>query len=157
MTTPGHRALALAVAALGALALAPTGDSAVIHFYASPAQTVLLKAAPSPCTADAPHHSSTVTVADYAAGGAVEFTVSSDWPRIGLESTFPCGDGVAEACDPADPTEIPDVTCNSRDQSITFPPQVVGSTDNVGTVPFGPGIDGNYHVQVSGAFGAMTT
>lgn len=81
-------------------------------------------------------------------GGAVSFHVYSDWSRSNVAGFSPCGDGVVEECDPYDPGEIPDVTCNSRDQEATFPAQPLLSEFNAGIVDFSPGQDGAYLVIV---------
>lgn len=99
------------------------------------------------------HHSSTITVTDAALGGNVAWSVTADWAPTGQDSLFPCGDSLIDACDPTDPTEIPDVTCNPRDGELDVPAAGLGSIDSTATPSFGAGQDGTYNVFVQGTAG----
>ena len=83
------------------------------------------------------HHGlSPIITAEDIAQIQVSFFVVSDWAPTGQDAFFFCGDGLADPCDPTNPTEVPDVTCNPRDQQIFC----TGSC----AVPFPPGQDGIY-------------
>ena len=94
------------------------------------------------------HHSEfpTVYAKDVVLGSSVEVAVTSNWAPTGLDAQFPCGDNVVDPCDPTNPAEVPDVTCNPRDQRVRG--------NGSGTpVPFSAGQDGAYDVFVGPGFG----
>ena len=91
------------------------------------------------------HHgtgsSITVWADDVVFRADVSVTVTSDWARVDDPTQPECGDNVTEVCDPTDPSEVPGVTCNPLDQSVS------GTGAGV-AAGFGPGQDGTYHVLV---------
>ena len=78
---------------------------------------------------------------DLVLGSAVLLTVVSDWARADDPTQPECGDNLTEVCDPADPAEVPNVTCNMLDQAAR------GTGAGV-VAGFGPGQDGTYHIFV---------
>lgn len=100
------------------------------------------------------HHlvsNSQVYVQDNQLGGNVAFAVVTDWPMTGSDADYPCGDGIADACDSTNPADIPDLTCNPREYFVAYPPAGVGSALNQGQVTISQaGIDGVFHVLVTG-------
>ena len=63
----------------------------------------------------------TIWVQDNVFGGWMDFFVTTDYAPTGQDALFPCGDNVSDWCDPTDPAEVPDVTCNPRDQEQYCP------------------------------------
>lgn len=75
---------------------------------------------------------------DVLLGQSVALAVATDWPRSGADASFPCGDGLLEPCEVGD---IPNYTCNPRDQLRTgWGWGVWASMD--------PGMDGTYYAFV---------
>jgi len=97
-----------------------------------------------------------VSVSATGTGGAVGFSVTSDYARDAVPAdTDPqtgaqtiCGDHLIEPCDPTSPTDVDQVTCNAKDGELIVPPAALGSLSNAGTPTFGPGQNGAYVVFI---------
>lgn len=96
------------------------------------------------------HHGSSFTVTDAALGGNVQVTVTADWPRAAVAADLPCGDSSVEPCDPANPGDIDQVTCNALDGSVTCPAAGLGTLSITCAATFGPGSDGAYTLFIRG-------
>lgn len=103
------------------------------------------------CFGEAAHHPifPTIEVTD-TDGNPIAFQVGIDWPMGGGDpdpsTPYACGDGIVDPCDPINPAEIDDTTCEANDRLIS----AFGSVTMTG---FPPGQDGSYIVFVAGAAG----
>ena len=96
----------------------------------------------------------TVYVSEATTGNGIAFQVGIDWPMGGGDpdpsTPYACGDGIVDPCNPLDPLEIDDQTCEANDRLLAG----VGSLSLTG---FLPGQDGSYIVFVDNAAGHFWT